>query len=97
MHFTKIWHTFELLFFFQNRPGRYSVPTTPTPMDKQNYGVMRRAMPAHVVAAQGTIHILRSKHIFKVFGPAPLALPEGEFKNYLDKFLSLFLIPYVVI
>merc|ERR1719266_2723839 len=34
--------------------GRYSVPTTPTPMDKQNYGVMRRAMPAHVVAAQGS-------------------------------------------
>lgn len=39
----------------QNRPGRYSVPTTPTPMDKQNYGVMRRAMPAHVVAAQGPV------------------------------------------
>ena len=29
------------------------MPTTPTPMDKQNYGVMRRAMPAHIVAAQG--------------------------------------------
>merc|ERR1719220_360891 len=39
----------------QNRPGRYSMPTTPTPMDKQNYGVMRRAMPAHVVAAQGPV------------------------------------------
>ena len=59
---------FNVYFFFQNRPGRYSVPTTPTPMDKQNYGVMRRAMPAHVVAAQGTIHILR-KQIFRVFGP----------------------------
>ena len=31
----------------QNR-GRYSMPTTPTPMDKANYGVMRRAIPAHI-------------------------------------------------
>ena len=62
--------SYERLFFFQNRPGRYSVPTTPTPMDKQNYGVMRRAMPAHVVAAQGTIHILR-KQIFRVFWTLP--------------------------
>jgi len=38
----------------QNR-GRYSMPTTPTPMDKANYGVMRRATPAHIVAAQGPV------------------------------------------
>merc|ERR1719220_705473 len=38
----------------QNR-GRYSMPTTPTPMDKANYGVMRRAIPAHIVAAQGPV------------------------------------------
>ena len=24
------------------------MPTTPTPMDKANYGVMRRAIPAHI-------------------------------------------------
>ena len=34
-------------FILQNR-GRYSMPTTPTPMDKANYGVMRRAIPAHI-------------------------------------------------
>ena len=94
MHFTKIWHTsFEhFFFFFQNRPGRYSVPTTPTPMDKQNYGVMRRAMPAHVVAAQGTIHILR-KQIWRVFGPLS-PYRKRAFTNYVEKFLS-FLTPYV--
>lgn len=42
-----------VLKFQQNRAGRYSMPTTPTPMDKGNYshssvGVMRRAIPAYV-------------------------------------------------
>lgn len=40
--------------FQNNYRGRYSMPTTPTPMDKQNYGVMRRAIPAHVVT-QGPV------------------------------------------
>ena len=37
----------KVIFLLQNR-GRYSMPTTPTPMDKANYGVMRRAIPAHI-------------------------------------------------
>ena len=43
---------FSLPWFQNHRAGRYSMPTTPTPMDKGNYnssvGVMRRAIPAYV-------------------------------------------------
>ena len=61
------------------------MPTTPTPMDKQNYSVMRRAMPAHVVTAQGPVSRRKSQKAAMTPPTRPKSLSVSSYMVEFEK------------